>query len=316
MTGRRILYALLLIGGTVMHFAYGQYVSHYVLLFLLLLPLFSLLISLPAVLSTRVTLSGGHDVVRNRPAKIKLNATCSFFLPPEVIMVTVERKNLFTDQRPTREKLRFYGSRSGTQSFEPDTETLGTVQYRIRSARVCDYLGIFAIPIRRTGAVALTVLPDRERPVPEPELVEPSDRVLKPKPQGFSEEHELRPYREGDAINLIHWKLSVKYDEPIVREPQMLVRKSIVLSVDLPESYEAVQSVLEQLCYLSNRLTEHEIPYVLHFGLQTVTIGSDGEFERFMKTVLSEPMRTETVPPIVAGNDTLVYRVFPKEAQP
>ena len=61
---------------------------------------------------------------------------------------------------------------------------------------------------------------------------------MKPKPQGFSEEHELRPYREGDAINLIHWKLSSKYDEPIVREPQELVRKDIVLSVDLPDDFD------------------------------------------------------------------------------
>ena len=224
MTGRRILYALLLIGGTVMHFAYGQYVSHYVLLFLLFLPLFSLLISLPSILTSRVYINGGEDVTRNRSAKVTLKIECGFFLPPELIKVKIESKNLFLDTRASCEKVRFFGTRTGTLAFVPDTSRLGTVRYRIRSARACDYLGLFSIPIRRSGAVALTVLPDEERPIPEPELVEPSDRILKPKPQGFSEEHELRPYREGDAINLIHWKLSEKYDDPDQEEPDLLHR--------------------------------------------------------------------------------------------
>lgn len=312
MTGRRILYIALLIGGAVMHFAYGQYVSHYVLLFLLLLPLFSLVISLPAILTSSVKLSGGQDVTRTRAAKIKLEVHCKFFLPPELIKVKIEHKNLFLNERASVDKLRYFGTREGTHAFTPDTNVLGTVRYRIKSARACDYLGLFAIPIPRSGAVALTVLPDAECPKPEPELVEPSDRIMKPKPMGFSEEHELRPYREGDAINLIHWKLSVKYDEPIVREPQQLVRKNIVLSVDRPKTYEAQQSVLEQLRYLSDKLTGNDIPYLLHFGTRSVTIGSEGELERFLKTVLSEPIRAEIAEPMLAGNDTLIYRILPR----
>lgn len=311
MTGRRILYAVLLIGCTAMHFAYGQYVSHYVLLFLLLLPLFSLLISLPAILTSKAELSGGEDVNRTRSAKIRLSVQCGFFLPVELYKIRVEQQNLFTDERPTQQKIRFSGRQKDKLVFEPDTSRLGTVSYRIRSARACDYLGIFAVPIRRSGAVSITVMPDPERPVPEPELVEPSDRILKPKPQGFSEEHELRPYREGDAINLIHWKLSEKFDEPIVREPQILVRKNIVLSADLPAVYEEQQSVMEQLRYLSDRLCENAIPFVLHFGMQTVAIGSNGDLERFLKTVLSEAMREEKAEPVAGGNDTLIYRIVP-----
>ena len=311
MTSRRILYIVLLIGSTVMHFAYGQYVTHYILLFMLLLPALSLLISLPSILMSKVTLTGGEDVCRNRPAKVHLNVECSFFLPPERYSIRIESRNLFLDERPDKQKLLLNGKRSEKLVFEPDTSRLGTVSYRIRSARACDYLGLFSIPIRRTGLVALTVLPDKECPIPEPELVEPSDRIMKPKPQGFSEEHELRPYREGDAINLIHWKLSEKYDETIVREPQVLVRKNIVLSVDLPKDYQDQQNVMEQLSYLSDQLTKNNIPYVLHFGMQKCSIGSNGEFERFLKTVLSEPMKEQSAEPVLAGNDTLVYRIVP-----
>ena len=81
MTGRRILYALLLIGCTLMHFAYGQYVTHYILLFMLLLPVLSLLISLPAILTSSAELTGGEDVRRTRAAKVWLTVRCRFFLP-------------------------------------------------------------------------------------------------------------------------------------------------------------------------------------------------------------------------------------------
>lgn len=311
MTGRRILYIVLLLGSALMHFAYGQYVTHCILLFMLFLPVFSLLISLPAILLSKAEIKGGEDVYRTRSAKIRLSVNCGFFVPPELYRITVEQQNLYLDEQPNKQKLRFYGKKEETLVFEPDTSRLGTVRYRIRSARACDYLGLFSIPIRRSGLVALTVLPDMERPVPEPELIEPSDRILKPKPQGFSEEHELRPYREGDAINLIHWKLSEKYDEPIVREPQLLVRKNIVLTVDLPQAYAELQSVAEQLHYLSDKLCAANVPYMLHFGMQTVSIRSNGEFERFIKTVLSEPRQVQEALPVLSGNDTLVCRILP-----
>ena len=45
--------------------------------------------------------------------------------------------------------------------------------------------------------------------------------------------------------------------------------------------------------------------------MQSQMIRSGGEFERFLKTVLSEPMREEQALPVLAGNDTLVYRIVP-----
>ena len=317
MAGRRVLYGALLFLSALLHIAYGQYVTFYVLLFLLCLPIVSLLFSLPAILSARAELIGGEDVRRNRACRIRLNVESRFFLPPEAWKITVEQKNLFTNTRGERHKLRLVGVQKETQVFTPDTSVLGTIRYRIRSARVCDYLGIFAIPIRRSGAVTVTVLPDAKAPVPEPDLLESSSRVLKPKPQGFSEDHELRPYRDGDAINLIHWKLSQKYDEPIVREPQEPMRKNVVLEVDLPKTYEACESVLEQLQYLSDLLMENKIPYLLHIGYRSQMIRSDGEFDRLLKILLSEPRRTEAALPVLVGTDTLLYRVVPrKEARP
>ena len=313
MTGRRLTYVALLLGTAVLHLAYGQYETYFVLLFMLLLPVLSLLLSLPAILTARASLSACGDVRRGSEGSVTLRAATRFFLPPEAVKITIEHKNLFLDARASREKVRIFGVRDGVCTFAADTERLGTITYRIRRARCCDYLGLFAIPIRKSGPISFSVLPNAEPPVPVPDLVEPSPRIVKPKPLGFSEEHELRPYREGDAINLIHWKLSEKYDETIVREPQELIRKNVVLAADLFADYHAQQSVLEQLRFLSDLLLENNITYLLHFGLRCTYIRSDGEFERFLKSALSEPIRNEKTASVATGSDTLVYRIVPKK---
>ncbi len=313
MIGRRLTYGATLITATVLHIAYGQYVTYYILLFLLLLPILSLLISLPAILMSRAELCGGSDVQRGRGSKVKMRVRCGFFLPPEAWKIKLERQNLFLDVRPVRSKLRFYAVRNKEVDFAPDTGRLGTQVLRIRSARVCDYLGLFAIPIRRSGPVTVTVLPNAEEPVPMPELVEPSDRIMKPKPIGFSEEHELRPYRDGDAINLIHWKLTEKMDEPIVREPQELMRKNIVLCMDRFRDYESEQSVLEQLRCLADILNENRIPFTLYYGYANTHIEGDGDFVHFLRSYLSGQIRDEKAQSVSAGNDTIVYRIAPRK---
>lgn len=310
MAARRITYIALLAIAVLYHFAYGQYATHYILLFFLLLPVLSVLLSLPAAFSSRANLVGGNDVHRNMEGNVRLELECRFFLPPEAWLITVEEQNLFTESTAAKQKLRFYGSNSLSKSFHPDTSHLGTIRYRIKKARILDYLGLFPIPVKRSGAVELTVLPDIERPDPEPELVDHAHVIFKPMPIGFSEEHELRSYRDGDPLNLIHWKLSSKFDDLIVREPQEIIRKKIVLSVDLPGSYEDQQSVFEQLRYLSEGLMEQEIPYMLVFGDEKRDITSNDEFNEFIKAKLTQPMRVRYAHGVPL-TESLIYRIRP-----
>ena len=313
MTWRRLTYAATLIAAAALHLAYGQYVTYYLLLFLLSLPILSLLLSLPAILLSRAELSGGADVQRGRSASVRLRVSCRFFLPPDLYKIRIEHRNLFLEQQSTRINVRIDGTKKREETFTADTDRLGTLSYRIRSARACDYLGLFAIPIKRSGTVALTVLPDTEQPAPMPELLEASGVTLKPKPLGFSEEHELRPYREGDAVNLIHWKLTEKMDAPIVREPQEMLRRKVIFSMDLFENYEAQQSVLEQLRCLSDLLMGDGIPFTVRYGLRTAQIEGEGDFDRFLKSLLSELIRSEKAEPVADGTDTLVYRIVPRK---
>lgn len=281
------------------------------LLFVLFLPLVSLLISLPAVLSTKTSLTGADDVHRYYPAHLKVSAVCSFFLPLGCLRLKIEEQNLYSGEKPVCETFSLRDLSSEEESLNISTEHIGTIRCRIRAAWAYDYLGFFALPVRKGNSVAFTVLPEPVVPVPEPDLIEPSEQIAKPKPQGFSEEHELRPYRAGDSINLIHWKLSSKFDDPIIREPQEVIRKNIILGMDLPDSFSDQEDLMGQLVFLSEQLLGMQIPYTLYIGKQTVIIRSEGELSTFLKAFLAEPMRVEKTLNIRTGNDTLVYRLVP-----
>lgn len=311
MVGRRILYLSALFAVTAFHLAYGQYVSHYMLLFVLFLPLVSLLFSLPSMLSTHVRLIGADDRHRGYAARIRIEADCTFFLPLDCLKIRVEQKNLFASDHARTQTFQIRSLSSEEEEFEISTKHIGTIQCRIRSAWAYDYLGFFAIPVRKGNPVAFSVLPSPAAPKPEPNLIDPSEQIAKPKPQGFSEEHELRPYRAGDSINLIHWKLTSKFDDPIIREPQELIRKHIILAIDLPGSLIQQEDLLDQLVFLSEQLLSKQIPYTLYLGMHSVVIRSEGELKTCLKTFLSEPMHQEQTPPIRTGNDTLVYRLVP-----
>lgn len=311
MLGRRILYITALLAVTAFHLAYGQYVSHYMLLFVLFLPVVSLLLSLPAMLSTKVELTGAGDVRRHYPARVKVLATCGFFLPLDCLRLKIEKQNLFYSEKPETEIFIIHELTTEEETLRISTEHVGTIRCRIRSAWAYDYLGFFSIPVRKGNAAVFTVLPTATVPLPEPDLIQTSEQIAKPKPQGFSEEHELRPYRAGDSINLIHWKLTSKFDDPIIREPQELIRKNIILAIDLPDSFPQQEDLLGQLVYLSEQLLSAQIPYTLYIGKQTVIIRSEGELSTFLTAFLAEPMRVEKTLSIRTGNDTLVYRLIP-----
>lgn len=311
MTGRRITYIVLLIAAAVFHYAYGQYVTHYMLLFLVFAPLLSVLFSLPSAAKTRIELLGGQEVCRSRESRVRLRVKSSALLPPEAWSITVNAKNLFTGKTVSRQKIKAGGTRFLEKDLMPDTSQIGSILYTVEKAFVYDYLGLIPIPVKKGGRAAITVLPDMEIPDPEPDLIEDSARTLKPKPMGFSEEHELRPFRDGDPLNLIHWKLSSKYDELIIREPQEVIRKDIIIVIDLPEEYDEHRSVLEQLAYLNEKLQKEQIRYMVQYGNDSVFIGSQNEYDDFIRGVLSEPMRSGIAPTPEHGTDALICRIHP-----
>ena len=249
-----IFYLLGVIGAVVFHaFYYGWY-SWFVLTLLICLPLFSLLVSIPAMLRMRLHLALPAVCHRLEQVYLTLQLDCGR-LPMPLCRFRLTMDNVLTGQSASvQQKL----SCAHKWYVRVDTDHCGLVTCRADRCRVYDYLGLFWVPIKRRSEAAVCVYPVPQEPSPMPNLTQFTVRKRRPKPGGgFAEEHELRDYRPGDSLRDVHWKLSAKTDKLMIRVAQEPVAGRALLTLDLCGAPEELDLTLSHLAWLSRWLTEH-----------------------------------------------------------
>lgn len=251
MTGRRILYAVSLVLAFVFYLMYRQWFSWLLLLGLLWLPVLSLALSLPAMLTVRAKLRCPEKVQCGMPAKTALVLSCRFPQPPVKAVLRLEN-NLSGE--------RFVGEPG---ELVP-TKGCGLVKVQCKRLKIYDYLGLFSKKLKNTPGCDVYVYP---RPLYAENGTAGLETVHRwiPKPGGgFSENHDLRPFREGDNPRLIHWKLAAKTGKLIYREPIVPLREERVLVLTLSGSAEELERKLGRLLYLSRELTDKGIFHTVY----------------------------------------------------
>ena len=260
MIGSWICYFLGLAAAVVFHAYYFGWYSWFVLQLTVLLPLFSLLVSLPSMLRAGLTLEG-PSVCRQHEAVFLSLKTAGGALPVPRCCFRLRMTHGMTGQK------KFLRQKVGGQErwyVKVDTDHAGAVYCRPERIRVYDYLRLFQIPMRGGPQTEILIRPMPVEPDRRPDLSRFLTKSLRPKPGGgFSEEHEMRTYRPGDMLRDIHWKLSAKTDDLIVREAQEPVRSKVVLTLDLCGSQEELDHILGVFLWLSNWLLEHGTPHRL-----------------------------------------------------
>ena len=102
MLRNRLCYGLVLLGTSLFFLCYDGYLSYYVFFLSLLLPLFSLVLSLPGMLLLRLELSlSGPDPALGRcrkgeAATLRLTARCPWFLTGSRVKLRLTVKNTLT----------------------------------------------------------------------------------------------------------------------------------------------------------------------------------------------------------------------------
>ena len=302
-----LVYLLGLAGALVFHIYYFGWYSWFVLVLAVALPWFSLLVSLLAMLRTRLRMDAPALLTRNEAAYVTLRAG-NGFLPQPLCRFRLTITAVMTGERRS---LRQSTQSQGSWYVPLDTAHAGAYLCQVEKARVYDYLGLFRLPVRAPAPVETVIRPVPREPARLPNLRHFLVRQLKPKPGGgFSEEHELRDYRPGDSMREIHWKLSVKTDRTIVREAQEPVRGLTLLTFDLRGTPGRVDATLEELLWLSQWLLDHDTPHQILWidptdcETATASIEAPADLEALLSRLLRTPLRPDT--PSLEG------RTFPR----
>lgn len=124
---------------------------------------------------------------------------------------------------------------------------IGKAVVRLKKVRCFDMLGVCALPLPKRAYQAveeITVLP-KIYPVPveigtrsRDFAVEQERYMTDSREENSTEQFWIREYRQGDRLRNIHWKLSAKEDDLMVREYLPTIGCPILLFVDWTKTEE------------------------------------------------------------------------------
>ena len=295
MAGRRIVYGAALLAALAFQIFYDGYLAQFLLACVVALPVLSLLLSLPGLLGLRLSLSAAPSrLLRGQEGQWRIGADNAAPFPVARLTLDLLVRNALTGAE-RRERFRTFGLSGGqARSFPMDCGHCGVLACRIVRARVLDFLGLFSLPVSIPPAVQALVLP---QPVPLEDLPELGGLSAQARPGlgrgGGSEDYDLRDYRPGDPIRSIHWKLSSKHDELVVREALGGRRPQILLSFDLFGSPDRLDRVLARLWTASHVLCRQDLLHEICWlgpdvQAQRGPVGSQAQLTACMARILSQ----------------------------
>ncbi len=299
MSGSRILYFYALLFSFVLFVFFDLYLFHLLFLFFLMLPLVSLLLTLPLCRAVRYKMEIEDDIVPKGVSSISLTAQNASFLPCACVRVRLSRANALgrVDGRyveAAQETVRFsLGPRSAFMARPAlDLAHCGRVDIDILRVSVSDTLGLFSLPVPskngRVSAGSVYVLPEPQRRAIQTD--EAADLGLDSatysgeKAGGDpSEIFQLRDYRPGDPRHSVHWKLSSRMDRLIVREfglplnPSLHFLLELCMDADAAAAEHLLATALAFSEYLIAREVVHSLSWLGEEGmLHTVSVtGAD-----------------------------------------
>lgn len=249
MSKRWFLYLTALIGCLVFYICYQQWVAWILLVSVVALPLLSVLLSLPAWLTSRVLLQMPQSVSAGTPLSMALTVESPLPVPPYQVLVQ------------THHTLTGLNSLIGS-GFACSTAHCGALNCKVRHIWLMDYMGLFRIPLRVPAPFRVLIRPNSLALDQEPDLSNVLVNAWRPKPGGgFSENYELRLYRPGDNLHQIHWKLTAKTNKLILREPMIPDRNRLLVWLTLQGTPEELDRKLGRLLWLGGFLLQRELAF-------------------------------------------------------
>ena len=249
MAKRWLTFLAVWLGCLIFFYAYREWAS--VLLFggITLLPAAALFLSRQAIRSSKLRQDLPDAVNRGDPATLDIGLSCEGPQPDWLLRITV--RHTVTGKR---KKLR--------PGASLPTDHCGAWEITVHGLYIFDILGLFPFRVTRPQTLFLPIRPLPIAPESIPELGNHAAVHWHPRRGGgFSENHDLRLYRPGDSLQQIHWKLSAKTGNLILREPLEPLRNRLLLRLDLSGTAEQIDRKLGILLWLSRYLLSKQLPH-------------------------------------------------------
>ncbi len=265
----------------IFYLVYQEWFAWVLMLVVVFFPWLSLVLSIVAMRQMRMELNVPATAPMGSAEKIKLKISYKLPLPPYNSKILITKP--LTGER--------WKLNSGAKL---PTEHCGKLHVQMHKPAVFDYLGIFQLRIKNTNSQTVLILPEPvEMDIPESLFKHLHPRWRRKPGGGFGENHEIRQYQPGDNLNQIHWKLSAKVGELMLREPMMPERGLMLLTMDLNGTASELDRKLGRLLWLGRWLLDRELPFDIRVltanGIEAWSIREKEDVDRCIIALLDTP---------------------------
>jgi len=286
---------------------YPPWISWYLLVLILLLIPFDLLISLPGMISKGLLMSVPKQLEKDTDAVMTLLATHKKSYPVRCLLV---KMHVTGDDFSAMCRLICPAEKDGRREVTIDTSKSGLTVFEIRRFWVISLLGLFSLPVNVKYKSSVLVLPQPIKPANTVALQH--GIILRPKPGGgYSEEHDMRPYRSGDPVRSIHWKVSAKFDSLIIREPLIPPPHSRLIHVSKWEDGFQRDLILGRLRWISDYMLKWQMPFYIKYsdGTAIAEIKEESELIDYLRCVLDKEADTVVNAASIPSRFSWVFRI-------
>lgn len=257
-----LLYLAILVSVFIFSIFYYAWFSWYLLVLTLCVPVISILCSLPFMISTAVkgvSIFTQDEITAGEELSIGISGRSDKGMFCPLVKIKFKIKNSFTRQKQSM-KVIYSGYLKGSayQKSDKFTRNCGCLEIKATYVKIYDLLGIFFIPARLNYNAEVLVMPKAEKPSILPDSEHIKIIGYKPNVSGFAEEYELRNYEKGDSLKNVHWKISARHNELIVKEPSVPVYRPLVLKPVITESVAQNNVTLSKLLYVADFLVKNK----------------------------------------------------------
>lgn len=240
MLHNKFKYVLFLILSGLLAILYNEYIMFIFFLLIIVLPIVSLGIMFYAYKNIQANLLPVTNVAnKGDEIKVPIHLVNQTMLPITNIKIYLKFRNTFTNKYQKKEFIVSIDSKSEqVVSFHLMSEFCGNIEFTLTGIRIYDYFKIFSRHKRQCSAIHVAILPSFY------EILEvfPSNLSYAVESDYYStvksgddpsEVFAIREYREGDRPQRIHWKLSAKQNQLMIKEFSEPLNCSILIYLNL-----------------------------------------------------------------------------------
>ncbi|MEG1718687.1 MAG: DUF58 domain-containing protein [Clostridia bacterium] len=271
MIKNRVIYGLLLLLDIAFLYFYGGLIPYTILYTLIILPIVSFILFRISLKFTEIdSFASSLRVVKNTPFKLTITVFNKGIVVAPFITVYLYNDNNILGNKAAPINISAYPFKTHKTTLSLSSPYRGKYGISIRMIKYYDFLGLF---FKRTllPRKYITVLPTI---VPIEALTtfngESFDTVTNNrfKTPDLSEVEGVRDYVNGDSLRFMHWKLSAKKDNLLIKEFALEQNTNITIILDISNKISEIKEqdkLIEKAASLLNYCYKNDIKCSLKY---------------------------------------------------